>query len=158
MEATRRRCARSTASAGRRGLLAALALDSLYLLLGLPMGVLFFTLVVAGWSTAIGSLITFIGIPVALLTVAATRGLAQRRAAPRGSSCWAQPVPGRLRGRALPLRRDDWRELRPHLGAGQGDHARPPDVEGPRLRRCSACSPASLGFTSSSPAGPRRSR
>ena len=37
--------------------------DSGYLLLSLPMGILTFTVAVAGWSTAIGSLLTFIGVP-----------------------------------------------------------------------------------------------
>ena len=94
----------------RRGWARALALDSLYLLLGLPMGILMFTIVTAGWGTAIGSFITFIGVPVALLTIAATRGVAhvERR---RAELVLGEPVPAVYAGR-LPLHRDDWRELR----------------------------------------------
>src|SRR5919201_1083884 len=53
-----------------------LGLDTLYLVLGLPMGILTFTVVVTGWSLSLGLAITLIGIPVALLTVALSRGLA----------------------------------------------------------------------------------
>ena len=141
----------------RRGLIAALALDSLYLLLGLPMGIVFFTLVVAGWSTAIGSFITFIGIPVALLTDRRHARPRERRAKARASSCWASRCP-RCTRRALPLRRDDWRELRPMLGARQADHARPPDVEGPRLRPAQPADGRRSASRSSSPDGARCSR
>jgi len=87
-----------------------LAHESLYLLLGLPTGIAMFTLVTTGWSTAIGTLITFIGIPLAVLTVFATRGLAniERK---RSGLVLGQPVPAVYKAR-LPLRRDDWRELR----------------------------------------------
>ena len=67
-------------------------------------------------ATAIGSLITFIGIPVALLTVAATRGLAnvERR---RAELVLGAAGARRLRGRGCRCSRDDWRELRRDLGA-----------------------------------------
>ena len=53
-----------------------LGLDTLYLVSGLPMGILTFTVVVTGWSLALGLAITLIGLPVALLTVAVSRALA----------------------------------------------------------------------------------
>jgi len=49
--------------------------DTLYLLTGLPMGILTFTVAVTGWSTGLGLLITLIGFPVLLLTTVAIRGL-----------------------------------------------------------------------------------
>jgi signal transduction histidine kinase len=53
-----------------------LGLDTLYLVTGLPMGILTFTVVVTGWSLALGLAITLIGLPVALLTVTLSRALA----------------------------------------------------------------------------------
>jgi signal transduction histidine kinase len=50
--------------------------DALYLLTGLPMGILAFTLAVTGWSTGLGLLITLLGFPVLLVTALALRGLA----------------------------------------------------------------------------------
>jgi signal transduction histidine kinase len=50
--------------------------DTLYLLTGLPMGILTFTLAVTGWSTGLGLLITLLGFPVLLVTALALRGLA----------------------------------------------------------------------------------
>jgi signal transduction histidine kinase len=61
-----------------------LGLDTLYLALGLPIGILTFTVVVTGWSLALCLAITLVGLPVAMLTVALSRGLAtveRRRAA-----------------------------------------------------------------------------
>ncbi len=99
------------ASPRKRGLAATIARDTLYLLLGLPMGILTFTVIVTGWSTAIGSLITFIGVPVAILTLFVTRGLAwiERR---RAVLVRDEPIEGRYRV-TLPLERADWREWRP---------------------------------------------
>jgi signal transduction histidine kinase len=65
-------------------LLRQLGLDSVYLLLAMPMGILTFTVVVTGWSLALGLLITLIGIPVAMLTIYVSRWMAwveRRRAA-----------------------------------------------------------------------------
>ncbi|HEY5142805.1 MAG TPA: sensor domain-containing protein [Solirubrobacteraceae bacterium] len=93
-----------------RGLAAQLARDTLYLLASLPMGVLAFTLLVSGWSTAISLLITFVGIPLALLTIAVTRGIAWVERA-RAAIVTGESVPGRYRV-ALPLRREDWSGMR----------------------------------------------
>jgi signal transduction histidine kinase len=65
-------------------LLRQLALDTVYLVLALPMGILTFTFVVTGWSVGLGLLITFIGLPILMLVVYASRWLAwleRRRAA-----------------------------------------------------------------------------
>ncbi|HVP01936.1 MAG TPA: sensor domain-containing protein [Solirubrobacteraceae bacterium] len=94
----------------RRRLGAQIARDTLYLVLSLPMGVLAFSLVVAGWSTAISSLVTLIGIPVALLTIFVTRGIAWVERA-RARIVTGQPVPGSYRT-TLPLHLDDWRQGR----------------------------------------------
>ena len=91
------------------GFLGQLVRDSGYLLLSLPMGILTFTVAVAGWSTAIGSLLTFIGVPVAVLTIAAMRGLSrvERR---RAAVVLREPVPEHYSVR-LPFRREDWSSL-----------------------------------------------
>ena len=65
-------------------LLRQLGLDTVYLLLALPMGDLTFTVVVTGWSLALGLAITLIGLPIAMVTIHASRWLAwieRRRAA-----------------------------------------------------------------------------
>jgi signal transduction histidine kinase len=65
-------------------LLRQLGLDTVYLLLALPMGILTFTVVVTGWSLALGLAITLIGLPIAMITIHASRWMAwveRRRAA-----------------------------------------------------------------------------
>ena len=65
-------------------LLRQLALDTVYLVLALPMGILTFTWVVTGWSIGLALLITFIGLPILMITVYASRWMAwveRRRAA-----------------------------------------------------------------------------
>lgn len=49
----------------------------LYSLLGLPLGIFYFSFIVTGLSLGLGLLITLAGIPVLVLTLAACRGLAQ---------------------------------------------------------------------------------
>src|SRR3954453_4597946 len=53
-----------------------LGLDTAYLLLGLPAGVLAFTVVVTRWAPALGLAITLIGLPIALATIVVSRGMA----------------------------------------------------------------------------------
>ena len=101
-----------------------LGLDVLYLLPGLPLGILAFTVVVTGWSLALGLLITLIGLPVAMLTIYASRGLAdleRRRAAlvlgapiPRP---YRAPASGRFWDRLKALFADaaTWKDLAHHL-------------------------------------------
>jgi signal transduction histidine kinase len=65
-------------------LLRQLGLDTVYLLLALPMGIFTFTVVVTGWSVSLGLLITLIGVPLAMLTIYVSRWMAwveRRRAA-----------------------------------------------------------------------------
>ena len=65
-------------------LLRQLGLDTVYLLLALPMGILTFTVVVTGWSLALGLAITLIGLPIAMITIHVSRWMAwveRRRAA-----------------------------------------------------------------------------
>lgn len=49
--------------------------DTAYVLLGLPLAITAFTIMVAGLSLSAGLLVTLIGIPVAVATLAAARGL-----------------------------------------------------------------------------------
>ena len=55
--------------------LSRLGKDTIYLVTGLPMGILTFTVAVTGWSTGLGLLVTLIGFPVLLVTALALRGL-----------------------------------------------------------------------------------
>ena len=101
-----------------------LGLDVLYLLPGLPLGVLAFTVVVTGWSLALGLLITLIGLPVAMLTIYASRGLAdlerQRAALVLGEPIprpYRAPASGRFWDRLKALFADpaSWKDLAHHL-------------------------------------------
>lgn len=83
--------------------------DSAYLLLGLPMGILTFTIVVTGWSTALSTLLTFIGAPIAVLTIAGQRLLA-RIERHRAAIVLGSPVAEHY-AVALPLHREDWSSL-----------------------------------------------
>jgi signal transduction histidine kinase len=105
-------------------LLRQLGLDSVYLLLAMPMGILTFTVVVTGWSLALGLLITLIGIPIAMLTVYVSRWMAwveRRRAALvlgepiRG--VYKPPATGRIIDRTKALFSDPstWKDLAWHL-------------------------------------------
>jgi signal transduction histidine kinase len=71
-----------------------LGLDTAYLLLGLPAGVITFTVVVTGWSTAIGLAITLIGLPIALATIIVSRGMAQAERW-RAALVLGEPIRGR---------------------------------------------------------------
>jgi signal transduction histidine kinase len=101
-----------------------LGLDTLYLLLGLPAGIVTFSVVVIGWSSALGLAITLIGLPVALGTIYVSRWLAwvERR---RAAMVLGAPVPerykpaasGRLVDRLKALFSDSatWADLAWHL-------------------------------------------
>jgi Putative sensor len=65
--------------------------DFAYLILGLPIGIVAFTVAVTGFSLAAGLLITLLGIPVLLATLAACRGLAAVERA-RASLVLGRPV------------------------------------------------------------------
>jgi signal transduction histidine kinase len=101
-----------------------LSLDTSYLLLGLPAGVVTFTVVVTGWATALGLAITLIGLPIALATIAASRAMAdveRRRAAlvlgRPVEARYRPPAGGRIpdRLRALFADRQTWKDLGWHL-------------------------------------------
>jgi hypothetical protein len=55
---------------------AVMAADFAYLVLGLPLGILTFTIAVTGLSLSAGLLITLLGIPVLVVTLLAARALA----------------------------------------------------------------------------------
>jgi hypothetical protein len=84
-----------------------MAHDAAYLILGMPIGAVAFTLVVTGLALGAGLAITLVGIPIALATLVAARGIAdleRRRAA---------PVLGeRIAGRERPLEGDAWARAR----------------------------------------------
>src|SRR4051794_34552803 len=61
----------------RRGWLGRLAVDSAYVLTGLPVAIISFVLIVTGISLGVGLLITLIGIPVLLATLFVARELAR---------------------------------------------------------------------------------
>jgi signal transduction histidine kinase len=73
-----------------------LGLDTAYLLLGLPAGVIAFTVVVTGWATALGLAITLIGLPIALATIVVSRGIANAERW-RAALVLGSPVRGRYR-------------------------------------------------------------
>jgi signal transduction histidine kinase len=105
-------------------LLRQLALDTVYLVLALPMGILTFTFVVTGWSVGLALLITFIGLPILMLTVYASRWLAwleRRRAAlvlgEPIRDVYKQPASGHFfdRIRAMFSDPSTWKDLAWHL-------------------------------------------
>jgi len=67
--------------------------DFAYLILGLPIGVVSFTVAVTGISLAGGLLITLLGIPILLATLLACRGFAAVERA-RAALVLGEPVPG----------------------------------------------------------------
>jgi signal transduction histidine kinase len=105
-------------------LLRQLGLDSVYLLLALPMGILTFTVVVTGWSLALGLLITLIGVPIAMLTIYVSRWMAwierHRAALVLGEpirGVYRSPASGRVIDRLKALFSDPstWKDLAWHL-------------------------------------------
>jgi signal transduction histidine kinase len=101
-----------------------LGLDTAYLLLGLPAGIVTFTVVVTGWATALGLAITLIGLPIALATILVSRGMAQAERW-RAALVLGHPVRGRYpeastgrileRLRTVFADRQTWKDLGWHL-------------------------------------------
>src|SRR3954470_14781087 len=89
--------------------------DTAYLVTGLPMGILTFTVAVTGWSMGLGLLITLIGIPVLLLTVLALRGLSHVERARAALVC-DEPLVARYRRAAKP---GFWARVRSEVGDAQ---------------------------------------
>ncbi len=89
-----------------------------YLLLGLPLGVLGFVLLVTGFSLGLGLLVTLLGIPVLVVTILLARTLAsfERRLA---STLLEAPMP--LGGGRIPDEPDRglWRRLRAMFGGAR---------------------------------------
>jgi hypothetical protein len=84
-----------------------MAHDATYLILGLPIGVAAFSLVVTGLALGAGLAITLVGIPIILATLIAARGIAElerRRAAP--------VLGAPIRGRERRLEGDAWARTR----------------------------------------------
>jgi signal transduction histidine kinase len=104
-------------------LLRQLGLDTVYLLLALPMGILTFTVVVTGWSLALGLAITLIGLPIAMITIHTSRWMAwvERR---RAALVLGETIPGVYRSsngkfverlKALFSDPSTWKDLAWHL-------------------------------------------
>ena len=104
-------------------LLRQLGLDTVYLLLALPMGILTFTVVVTGWSLALGLAITLIGLPIAMITIHVSRWMAwlERR---RAALVLGETIPGVYRSsngkfvarlKALFSDPSTWKDLAWHL-------------------------------------------
>jgi signal transduction histidine kinase len=101
-----------------------LGLDTAYLLLGLPAGIIAFTVVVTGWASALGLAITLIGLPVALATIVVSRGMANAERW-RAALVLGRPIRSRYRplaeerilGRLKTLFADGqtWKDLGWHL-------------------------------------------
>ncbi len=101
-----------------------LGLDTAYLLLGLPAGVIAFSVVISGWATALGLAITLIGLPIAMATIIVSRGMANverwRAALVLGGPVRARYRPittGRILERLKALFADSqtWKDLGWHL-------------------------------------------
>jgi hypothetical protein len=75
---------------------ARLGLDTAYLLLGLPAGIIAFSVVVSGWATALGLAITLIGLPIAMATIVVSRGMANAERW-RAALVLGAPIRGRYR-------------------------------------------------------------
>jgi signal transduction histidine kinase len=104
-------------------LLRQLGLDTVYLVLALPVGIVAFTVVVTGWSLALGLAVTLIGLPIAMVTVHFSRwlGWIERH---RAALVLGHPVPaiynpqtGRFFARLKAMFSDPstWKDLGWHL-------------------------------------------
>jgi signal transduction histidine kinase len=94
--------------------------DTIYLVTGLPMGILTFTLAVTGWSLGLGLLITLLGFPVLVLTALALRGLSHVErfrlelvAGERPCARYQEPERPGFIGRVVSMVKDpqNWRDL-----------------------------------------------
>jgi signal transduction histidine kinase len=88
--------------------------DSLYLITGLPMGILTFTIAVTGWSLGLGMLITLIGFPILLLTMIVVRGLSHVE---RGRAALVSDEP--LIARYKPAKEGIWQRFKTEFSDAQ---------------------------------------
>jgi hypothetical protein len=87
--------------------LRSMALDAAHLVLGLPAGIVTFTLIVTGLATGAGLAITLVGVPILLATLVVARAVAE------GERLRASMVLGeRIRGRERPLDGSLWERAR----------------------------------------------
>jgi len=98
----------------RRGLLGQLGIDTIYVLVGFPLGIIAFTVIITGLSLGAGLLVTLLGIPVLVATIFAARALAELERV-RIPSVINRPREG-VRYRARPENAGFWRSLFGPLG------------------------------------------
>jgi len=102
----------------RRGLLGQLGIDTIYVLVGFPLGIIAFTVIITGLSLGAGLLVTLLGIPVLVATIFAARALAELERV-RIPTVINRPREG-VRYRARPENAGFWRSLFGPLGDLQG--------------------------------------
>ncbi len=87
--------------------------ETLYLLLSLPVGIITFTVIVTGFSTGLGMLITLLGIPVLIATMYVSRWMgAAERARARGLLGLTVPAAYRPNPSDVPWWRAQWERLK----------------------------------------------
>jgi signal transduction histidine kinase len=102
----------------RRGLIGQLGVDTAYVLVGFPLAIIAFTVIVTGLSLGGGLLITLLGLPVLVGTLLAARGLADVERV-RMASVLNKPREA-VRYKIRPAGTPAWRSLIAPLGDPQG--------------------------------------
>src|SRR5215467_5165574 len=103
-----------TAQADKPGVFRQLGIDSAYAFIGLPVATAAFTILITGFSTGAGMLITLLGLPILVGTLFAARGFADlhrlsigpvvRRPSPRPRYLRSNPGDGWFRRMFTPMR------------------------------------------------------
>jgi signal transduction histidine kinase len=102
----------------RRSLISQLGVDTAYVLIGFPLAIIAFTVIITGLSLGAGLLITLIGLPVLVATLLIARGLAEVERV-RIPAVLNRPREG-VRYRTRPPGSGFWRSLFTPLGDSQG--------------------------------------
>jgi signal transduction histidine kinase len=102
----------------RRGLIGQLGVDTAYILVGFPLAIIAFTVIITGLSLGGGMLITLLGLPVLVGTLLAARGLAEVERV-RVAPVLNRPREA-VRYKARPPGTGAWRSLLSPLGDPQG--------------------------------------
>jgi signal transduction histidine kinase len=102
----------------RRGLIAQLGVDTAYVLVGFPLAIIAFTVIITGLSLGGGLLITLLGLPVLVATLLAARGLAEVERV-RMAPVLNRPREA-VRYKTRPPGSGAWRSLLSPLGDPQG--------------------------------------